>query len=60
MLQSNVNYGCMCIRDQRYGRNNPDYVRNEQKYVHYEHIMIVVFYKGSLNCKGRDTDRRLH
>ena len=46
MLRSNVNYGHMCIRDQRYGRYDPDHVRNEQKYVRYKHIMIVVFYKG--------------
>ena len=42
MLQSNVNYGRMCIRDQRNGRNDPDYVRNRQIYVRFKHIMIVV------------------
>ena len=42
MLRSNVNYGRTCIRDQTYGRNEPGYVSNEQKYVRYEHIMIIV------------------
>ena len=33
------------MADQRYGCNDPDYVR-------YKHIMIVVFYKG---CFGLST-----
>ena len=54
MLRSNVNYGRTCICNQRNGRNNPDYVRNQKKYVRYEHIMIVVFF-----IRG-DSNHRFH